>query len=67
MASSEFVRRNLPLVLKKRGEQAAQKILAVFADDWKPEALADFAKSVPDNIRPIVLAEIERRRQLSVA
>jgi hypothetical protein len=39
MASSESMRRNLPLVLRKKGEPAAQKLLAVYADDWKVDAL----------------------------
>jgi hypothetical protein len=64
MASSELMRRNLPRVLEKKGAQAAQKVLAVYANDWKVDALAEFAKSVPDNIRAVVLAEVERRRQL---
>jgi hypothetical protein len=67
MASGEFLRRNLPLVLSKQGEEAARKVLAVYADDWKLEALAQFANFVPDNVRPIVLAEMERRRQSLVA
>ena len=62
MSSPEFVQRNLQRVLKTRGEAAARKVLAVFTGDWDVDALADFAKMVSSDARPMVLSEVERRR-----